>query len=108
MDYLRSVMLHSPFTESLSTAPIWGTWHDVEAWREEGYTRELDAFRFDQPQTFGTTVSEDRRTAIERRIETFGDHPAGLGKFTRTMFAKDLRRSLRTARRPSSHTQPSE
>jgi hypothetical protein len=31
---------------------------------------------------------------ILNRIETFGEHAAGLGKFTRTMFAKDLRRKL--------------
>ena len=31
------------------------------------------------------------RRLIENRIESFGDNPSGLGKFTRTMFARDLR-----------------
>jgi hypothetical protein len=34
------------------------------------------------------------RAALEHRLATFGEHPATLGKFTRTMFAKDLRRTL--------------
>jgi hypothetical protein len=96
--YLRSVMLYSPFAESLADAPTWETQHDVEAWRNDGYARELDTYRLGEPRTFDTTVPEDRRTAIERRIGTFGDHPAGLGKFTRTMFANDLRRSLTPTR----------
>ncbi len=29
-------------------------------------------------------------------VTIFGEHPAGLGKFTRTLFAHDLRRSLVT------------
>lgn len=37
--------------------------------------------------------------------ETSGEHPAGMGKFTRTMFARDLRRTLKLvavdARAPS-------
>jgi hypothetical protein len=43
---------------------------------------------------FHTTVEPERKELIESRIRTFGEHPAGLGKFTRTMFAKDLRRTL--------------
>lgn len=35
---------------------------------------------------------------IQSRVVTFGEHPAGLGKFTRTMFANDLRRTLVHAR----------
>jgi hypothetical protein len=31
---------------------------------------------------------------IANRLRTFGEHPSGLGKFTRTMFARELRRSL--------------
>lgn len=92
--YLRCVMLSSPFSESLRDEPVWKTDHDVAAWSEDGYETELGAYRFDAPRTFATVVPPERRAAIERRIETFGDHPAGLGKFTRTMFAHDLRRSL--------------
>ncbi len=94
--YLRSVMLYSPFTESLASMPVWTTAFDVERWREEGYGTDLEAYRLESAVTFRTTVSDERRTALERRIQTFGDHPAGLGKFTRTMFATDLRRSIVT------------
>ena len=94
IDYLRCVMLSSPFSESLNESPVWDTQHDVVAWRDEGCEKALEAYRFDGSRRFDTTVAPDRRVAIERRIETFGDHPSGLGKFTRTMFANDLRRSL--------------
>ena len=94
VDYLRCMMLSSPFSKSLSESPVWETLHDVEAWCEDDYAKELDAYGFDAPRRFSTAVSPDRRAAIETRIETFGDHPAGLGKFTRTMFASELRRSL--------------
>lgn len=95
--YLRCVMLSSPFSKSLSEAPLWETDYDVEAWCEGGYANELEAYRFDVPRAFETTVVPERRVAIEQRIDTFGDHPAGLGKFTRTMFANDLRRSVTPA-----------
>lgn len=94
IDYLRAVMLSSPFTESLATRPAWTTRFDVEGWRDGGYATDLVEHAFEQELTFETTVLDDRRVALERRVETFGDHAAGLGKFTRTMFATDLRRSI--------------
>jgi len=94
MDYLRAVMLSSPFTESLAASPDWTTEFDVEGWKARGYTTDLVEHRFETALTFETTLLEDRRVALERRVETFGDHAAGLGKFTRTMFATDLRRSV--------------
>jgi hypothetical protein len=39
-------------------------------------------------------VEPEKKALIENRLATFGEHPAGLGKFTRTMFARDLRRIL--------------
>jgi len=39
-------------------------------------------------------LDEKRKAVIENRIRTFGEHPAGLGKFTRTMFARDFRRTV--------------
>jgi hypothetical protein len=33
------------------------------------------------------------------KVATFGEHPAGLGKFTRSMFARDLRRSFSVSER---------
>lgn len=92
--YLGSVMLSSPFAESLAETPSWTTSYDVEAWRADGYERDLEEFRLEEPITFETKIDDERRVAIERRVETFGDHPSGLGKFTRTMFATDLRRDV--------------
>ena len=92
MAYLRSVMLHAPFAASLRAAPEWDTRYDIERWIADNYARPLSAYRFDGPRTFQTMVDEERRKLIENRVRTFGEHPAGLGKFTRTMFARDFRR----------------
>jgi hypothetical protein len=94
MEYLRTVLLHAPFAASLAATPHWNTSYDVEAWRREGYVKTLEAYRYPEPQTFATMVEPDRNDLLESRIATFGEHPAGLGKFTRTMFAQDLRRVL--------------
>ena len=94
MDYLRAVVLSSPFSESLADQPDWHTLYDVERWRDDGYERSLDEYRFEGEQLFMTEIEPERRALIESRIETFGDHPSGLGKFTRTMFARDLRRRI--------------
>ncbi|MEK7830775.1 MAG: hypothetical protein AAB401_06805, partial [Acidobacteriota bacterium] len=47
-----------------------------------------------RPITFATKVEADKRALIENRLATFGEHPSGLGKFTRTLFAQDLRRTM--------------
>jgi hypothetical protein len=39
-------------------------------------------------------VDPRNRALIEAKLATFGEHPAGLGKFTRTIFARQLRRAL--------------
>jgi hypothetical protein len=39
-------------------------------------------------------ISPETQAKITTRVSTFGEHPAGLGKFTRTMFAQDLRRTV--------------
>ena len=90
--YLRAVMLHVPFEEDLNRSPRWNTLYDVERWRSEGYSLSLSFYRFPESQDFPTAVSEETQTKIRTRLKTFGEHPAGLGKFTRTMFATDLRR----------------
>ncbi|MGQ0542515.1 MAG: B12-binding domain-containing radical SAM protein [Blastocatellia bacterium] len=94
IEYLGVVLLHVPFAESLVEMPEWNTIYDVEQWRSERYEQPLETYRFEMPQTFRTSVSPDTRAKIKTRIATFGEHPAGLGKFTRTMFAQDLRRSV--------------
>lgn len=94
IDYMRSVMLHVPFAQCLATHPRWSSGFDVEAWRDEGYTKDLEAYRYDESRCFDTQVEADRRKMLETRLSMFGEHPSGLGKFTRTMFARDLRRTL--------------
>jgi hypothetical protein len=99
MSYLRSVLLHAPFARTLESAPPWTTGFDVEAWHQGGHARPLSTYRFAEPQVFATQVAPDKKALLITRIRTFGEHPSGLGKFTRTMFARDLRRAVR--RRPS-------
>lgn len=93
-DYLGAVLLHVPFAKTLLEEHEWTTTYNVEQWRDEQYRKPLDEYRFTRSRSFHTSVSSDTRAKITSRITTFGEHPAGLGKFTRTMFARDLRRSL--------------
>jgi radical SAM superfamily enzyme YgiQ (UPF0313 family) len=95
--YLRSSILHYPFRESLAASPQWTSCYDVEQWCKDSYAQDLDAYRSEEPVTFGTAVDQELRSVLEQRIDTFGEHPSGLGKFTRTLFARDLRRKV-TAR----------
>lgn len=94
MDYLHNMLLSVPFSESLNRSPSFTTSYDVEAWRDQGYTLPLSSFRTSAPVTYQTEMDPEKKAVIETRIATFGEHAAGLGKFTRTMFAKDLRRRL--------------
>jgi radical SAM superfamily enzyme YgiQ (UPF0313 family) len=97
MDYLRVVLLHVPFRETLDTSPQWTTSWDVESWSRNGYGDSLAVYRLSRPITFSTAVPAENRAVLENRLATFGERPSGLGKFTRTLFAKDLRRVLVTA-----------
>lgn len=94
MGYLRAVMLHTPFGEATRQTATWATPFDVEAWREDGYARPLESYRLPGRAVFEAVVPDERRALILSRVATFGEHPAGLGKFTRTMFARDLRRTV--------------
>jgi radical SAM superfamily enzyme YgiQ (UPF0313 family) len=94
MDYLHSVVLSAPFAVSLNRMPEWVAQYDVEAWRADGYKRNLREYRFPELKRFSTSVESERKALIESRIQTFGEHPSGLGKFTRTIFARDLRRKI--------------
>lgn len=93
-DYLRSVLLHVPFAEGLAANPEWATSYDVEAWHKDGYANHLEKYDLGRSVTFTTKVEADKRALIENRLATFGEHPSGLGKFTRTLFAQDLRRTV--------------
>lgn len=103
MAFLRSTLLHVPFAEELARTPGWTGHYDIEAWREEGYARPLATYRLPSPVAFGTTVEPARAQAILTRLRTFGEHAQGMGKFTRTMFARELRRTV-TVPGPSSPT----
>jgi hypothetical protein len=94
MSYLRGVLLHVPFARTLEETPHWTAWFDVEAWRGDGYQKALADYLFAYPRTLTTAVDPARKALLEQRLATFGEHPAGLGKFTRTLFAQDLRRSV--------------
>ena len=78
----------------MAAAPTWTTAFDVEEWLAEDCTRPLESYRYPSPVALATAVDAERKAVILDRIDTFGEHPSGLGKFTRTMFARDLRRSL--------------
>jgi len=93
IEYLRNMLLHSPFTESVAEEMQWDTVYDVEAWSENGYREPLAKHR-SSISTLRAQVDPERRKLIETKVKTFGDHPSGLGKFTRTMFAQELRRTL--------------
>lgn len=97
VDYLRTVQLHVPFRETMAERRAWTTAYDVESWRTDGYERDIAEYRLPEAVTYHTIVEPAKRALIESRIATFGEHPTGLGKFTRTMFAQDLRRSLQPA-----------
>ena len=92
--YLRVILLHTPFEETLTRHPQWTTEYDVDRWRVEEYQQPLESYRLMESETFFTLVDPDTQAKIVTRLKTFGEHPAGLGKFTRTMFAQDLRRVL--------------
>jgi hypothetical protein len=94
INYLRCALLHARFSETLAMNPRFRARYDVEAWRQEGYKKPLTAYAHPNILTYRTVVDPERRALIESRIATFGEHPTGLGKFTRTMFARDLRRTF--------------
>jgi len=92
--YLRSVMLHVPFAETMDAAPVVRLTHDVDSWREDGFSSRLASYKLLEEELLATSMDARRKAVILNRIGTFGEHPAGLGKFTRTMFAQDLRRNV--------------
>ncbi len=94
MGYLRAAMLHVPFAREMDTPVAWEAGLDVEAWTRDGHARALEEYRFASPTRFEAHVEPDRKSLIRTKVETFGEHPSGLGKFTRTMFARDLRRTF--------------
>jgi radical SAM superfamily enzyme YgiQ (UPF0313 family) len=93
-DYLRGVVLHVPFAQTTTERRTWTSSHDVEAWAEAGYTRPLAEFAYGTPREQGAECAAETKALILTKVGTFGEHASGLGKFTRTLFARDLRRRL--------------
>lgn len=96
MDYLDCMLLGVPFLATMAEHRTLMASHDVEGWQRDGYSRPLSTYELPAPVTYTTTIEPRVRAVLENRLATFGEHPAGLGKFTRTMFARDLRRTLVT------------
>lgn len=92
--YVSGLSLHVPFAESLDRAVEIVLDYDVASWSAAGYSQPLSRYRLPQPLRFQARASEQVRATLLSRVATFGEHPAGLGKFTRTMFARELRRQL--------------
>jgi hypothetical protein len=91
-DYLRGVVLHVPFAQTTTERRTWTSSHDVEAWAEAGYTRPLAEFAYGADREQSAECAADTKALILTKVGTFGEHASGLGKFTRTLFARDLRR----------------
>jgi hypothetical protein len=94
MDYLRVVLLHVPFKETMQRTPEYTAHYDVESWRDSDDGRNLTEYRTPAPALWRTGMDPEKRALIEKRIADYGEHASGLGKFTRTMFARDMRRKL--------------
>ena len=87
-------MLQVPFADNLEHNPVWTSSFNVEAWRASGYQGSLNDYRFDTARNFKTRVDPRIKATLLSRIDTFGEHASGLGRFTRTMFATDFRRDF--------------
>jgi len=98
--YLEAVQLHAPFAETMARELRWRARHDVGRWAEEGYAKPLAAYRSDPPRLLLARTEPATRRLLETKLETFGEHAAGLGKFTRTLFARDLRRTVVAVEEP--------
>jgi len=104
VDYVRHVALHVPFAQTTAAKPTWTSSYDVESWAHDGYVKPLADYAFDAPRTLHAETAAPTRALILAKVETFGEHASGLGKFTRTMFARDLRRTV--ARERSKSAEP--
>lgn len=94
IEYLRVVLLHSPFNRTLTEEFSLESSYNFDLWVSEKYSRQLKDYTINNC-TMLAFVENEKRTMIENKVMTFGDHPSGLGKITRTMFARDFRRSVK-------------
>jgi len=93
--FLSSISLHVPFAASLARSVAFNLDYDVAAWVADSYTRPLRDYKLARPLLLVAQASDQVCAALLQRVRTFGEHPSGLGKFTRTLFARDLRREVR-------------
>ena len=91
--FLHASVLDVPFRDSINRPETFVSRYNVQAWADEGFVRPLASYLGDEA-TYAGSVRDDRRKLILTKVDTFGEHPSGLGKITRTMFARDLRRDL--------------
>jgi radical SAM superfamily enzyme YgiQ (UPF0313 family) len=101
-EYLRMVVLHVPFAETAAARTEWTSRFDVEAWAAAHCTRPLREFACDSPRRFYAECDASTRALIQAKVGTFGEHASSLGKFTRTMFARQLRRTTGATRAAAS------
>lgn len=94
MDYLRSVLLHAPLRENIRQSDTFTSIYDTEAWRADKDGRPLSAFKAAEPLTWHVAMDPEWRAIFEHRLATFGEHPAAMGKITRTVYGNALRRSM--------------
>jgi hypothetical protein len=92
--YLDIVLLRSPLRDTMRRTDTFTSTYDIEAWRTDRDGRPLSSFRVSRPITWAVEMDPAIRAILEHRLDTFGEHPATMGKFTRTVFAGDLRRTL--------------
>ncbi len=93
-EFLHQVILHTPFKETMEREVAFETPWDIQRWASEGYRAPLSDYRFDASRRYRGFVKPETKRLIASKVDTFGEHPAGLGKFTRTLFARDLRRTF--------------
>jgi radical SAM superfamily enzyme YgiQ (UPF0313 family) len=99
MSYLRAVALHVPFADAMQRSVHWTSHYDIEGWVNDHFAKPLADYGFGSSRTQTAVCAPEVRALIEMKVATFGEHPAGLGKFTRSMFARDLRRSFSVSER---------
>jgi len=97
VDYVRHVALHVPFAQTTAASVRWSSRYDVDRWVADAFARPLGDYVGAKAREFSAETSPQTRALIMTKVGAFGEHASGLGKFTRTMFARDLRRTVARA-----------
>ena len=102
IEYLQTVLLRAPFRETMAQTEALTSRYDVEAWRSSHDAHPLSAFKAAEPIAWQTSMDPEWRAIFEQRLAMFGESPSTMGKFTRTVFANQLRKTLVRADAPKS------